>query len=141
VTGIVATLCAGLFAGAALYITIAEQPARLAIDTMQALAEFRPAFPRAAAMQASLALVGGLFAFAAWWSGSGRGWLVAALCLLGAVVFTLVAIRPVYDALLDPSLDTASHEARTLLERWGRLHAVRSVLGGIGFLACLFSVR
>jgi Major Facilitator Superfamily/Domain of unknown function (DUF1772) len=64
-----------------------------------------------------------------WLMGAGAGWLVAAL-LIGAVVpFTLVVIMPTNHELLAPGRDPAAAGTRTLLERWGRLHAVRSVLG------------
>jgi hypothetical protein len=49
---LVATLCAGLFAGAALYINIAEHPARLEVGPSVALREFGPSYRRAAVMQA-----------------------------------------------------------------------------------------
>jgi len=135
--GLVATLCAGFFAGAALYITAVEQPARLAIPTAAALAEFRPGFPRAATMQAALAFLGAVAAFTLRLRGGGIGWLVAATCLGSVLAFTLIAVRPLYQALLDPVLDTASTAARTLLLRWGRLHAVRTALGLIAFVSCL----
>jgi hypothetical protein len=52
---LVATLCAGLFAGAAIYITLVEHPARLECGTDLAVTEFGPSYRRAAIMQASLA--------------------------------------------------------------------------------------
>ena len=63
---IIATLAAGLFAGAAIYIDLAEQPARKQVDIAAALKEWRPSYKRAAVVQAFLA--------AAWvlWSGAGR---------------------------------------------------------------------
>ena len=60
--------------------------------------------------------------------GGGAGWLGAAL-LIGAVVpFTFVVVLPTNHALLAPDRDLASDETRALLERWARLHAVRTVL-------------
>jgi len=137
---LVATLCAGYFAGAAFYVSLVEQPARLACPMPVALAEFRPGFPRARALQASLALLGTLCAILAWLRGAGKGWLVAATCLASVVGFTLARLAPVYARLLDPSLDAESPEARPLLVRWGRLHAVRTALGFSAFLACLSSL-
>jgi anthrone oxygenase-like protein len=123
---LIATLCTGLFAGAAIYITLVEHPARLACGTAAAVDQFRPSYRRAAVMQASLALVGLLAALGAWVQGRGTPVLLAGL-LLGAVVpFTLVVILPSTKRLLDPGLDPTSSQAAALLERWGRLHAVRS---------------
>ncbi len=131
---LVALLCTGLFAGAAIYISLVEHPARLEGGPALAIAEFGPSYRRAAVMQASLAVVGCLAAVAAWAQGSAATVLVAGL-LLGAVVpFTLTVIRPTNERLLDAGLDRGSPETAALLARWGRLHAVRSVLSGVAFL-------
>jgi hypothetical protein len=55
---LLATLCAGLFAGAAIYITLVEHPARLECGTLLATTEFGPSYRRASLMQASLATLG-----------------------------------------------------------------------------------
>ena len=129
-----AALCAGLFAGAAGYISLVEHWARLHAGPSVALAQFRPGFPRARGIQASLAVIGGGSALISWLAGGGASWLVVALLLFGIVGFTLVSIRPVYNALLAPSLRAESPAARELLVRWGRLHDVRSALGLLAFL-------
>jgi hypothetical protein len=130
---LIATLCAGLFAGAAIYITLVEHPARLECGTELAAREFGPSYRRATLMQASLAAVGLAAAVMAWIQGRGPLVLVGGL-LLGAVIpFTLLVILPTNKRLLDPGLDRRSAEAAALLERWGRLHAVRSVLSGLAF--------
>jgi uncharacterized membrane protein len=130
---LVATLCAGLFAGAAIYITLVEHPARLECGTVLAVAEFGPSYRRATIMQAPLAALGFLAALGAWAEG---GWLVVLLAgvLLGLVIpFTLIVILPTNKRLLDPTLDRGSAEAAALLARWGRLHAVRSVASVVAF--------
>jgi hypothetical protein len=134
-----ATLCAGLFAGAAGYISLVEHRARLQAGPAVALAQFRPGFSRARAIQASLALAGGTCALVTAWRDGGLAWFVVALLLLGVVVFTLVWIAPVYEALLDPALTAQSPEAPALLARWGRRHHVRSALGLLAFLLALGS--
>jgi len=133
-------LCAGLFAGAAGYISLVEHWARLQAGPSVALAQFRPGFPRARGIQASLAVIGGGSALISWLAGGGASWLVVALLLFGIVGFTLVSIRPVYNALLAPSLRAESPAARELLVRWGRLHHIRSALGLLAFLMALRSL-
>jgi hypothetical protein len=129
----IATLCAGLFAGAAIYITLVEHPARLECGTELAVTEFGPSYRRATLMQASLAAVGLAAAVVAWIQGRGLLVLVGGL-LLGVVIpFTLLVILPTNKRLLDSGLHRRSVEAAALLNRWGRLHAVRSVLSGLAF--------
>ena len=124
---LIALLCTGLFAGAAVYITLVEHPARLEGGPAVALAEFRPSYRRAAVMQASLAAVGLLTAVGAWALGRGVPVLVAGLLLGAMIPFTLLVVLPTNKRLLDPALDPHSTETASLLTRWGRLHAVRSV--------------
>jgi Domain of unknown function (DUF1772) len=128
-----ATICAGLFAGAAVYITFVEHPARLECGTELAATQFGPSYRRAALLQASLATVGFLAALVA--AIQGRGWpVLIGGGLLGAVVpFTLLIVLPTNQRLLDPALDRSSAETARLLTRWGRLHAVRSLLGVLAF--------
>jgi hypothetical protein len=137
VTEVVATLAAGCFTGAALYIGLVEQPAREACPLPVALAEFRAGFSRARALQATLAVSGAATALSAWGAGRGPRWLVVALALGAVVAVTLVVITPVYRRLLDPALAADSPEARTLLVRWGRLHLVRVGLGLVAFAAAV----
>jgi hypothetical protein len=130
---LIVTLCAGLFAGAAIYITFVEHPARLECGTQLAATEFGPSYRRATVMQASLAAIGLLASLGAWMRSGDLVVLLGGL-LLGAVIpFTLVVILPTNNRLLDPALDRSSPEAAQLLSRWGGLHAVRSVASGVAF--------
>jgi len=135
-----AVACAGLFAGAAVYITFVEHPARVECGAATALRQFAPSYRRATRMQASLAVVGSASALAAWLGGGGSTFFFAGV-LLGAVVpFTLVVIYPVNGRLLDPGLAPTSAEADELLARWGWLHAVRSVASVSAFVLELSSL-
>lgn len=137
---ILATVCAGLFAGAALYINLAEHPARMECGTALAVRQFAPSYRRAALMQATLAIVGLASAVGAWWRGSGVAVLTGGL-LLGAVVpFTLLVVRPVNHRLFAHRVGVDSVEATALLRRWGRLHAVRTILGLLAFGTLLASL-
>ena len=131
---ILATLAAGLFTGAALYITAVEHPARMSCGSALAVTEFRPSYERGAIMQAPLALLGAFAAGVRWGLGGQLGWLIGGL-LLGAVVpFTFIVILPTTERLLNASLDFDSPESAALLRRWGHLHAVRSAASLVAFL-------
>ena len=136
---LLAAVCSGIFAGAALYINVAEHPARLECGTAAAVREFRPSYRRAAVMQASLAAVGCLAAVIGSWQSGSRLLLVGGLLFGSVIPFTLLVILPTNKRLLDPALDIDSREAAVLLRRWGQLHAVRSVVSTLSFVLILFN--
>jgi hypothetical protein len=137
---LVATLFAGLFAGAAIYISFVEHPARMECGTELAATEFGPSYRRATLLQASLAALGFSAAVTAWVHGA-DGLVLLGGTLLGSVIpFTLLVILPTNKRLLSPQLDRASTEAAGLLQRWGRLHAVRSVLSAAAFALLLWHI-
>jgi len=65
--GHLALTIAALFAGAAFYINFAEQPARLLLEDRPLLTEWKKAYARGFAMQATLAIAGFIFGAIAWW--------------------------------------------------------------------------
>jgi uncharacterized membrane protein len=132
-----ALFCTSLFAGAALYITLVEHPARMECGTTLAATEFGPSYRKGAILQASLALLGFLSSLIAWIAGAPSLWLIAGLLLFLVVPFSLLVVFPTNKKLADPSLDRSSATAYQLLTRWGRLHAVRTVLSLIALLIFL----
>jgi uncharacterized membrane protein len=132
---IIAIIAAGTFAGAAVYINLVEHPARLSCGVQLAVTEWRPSYKRATLMQVPLALAGSLSALMSWWLDRGAVSLVGGLLLLAVVPFTLVFILPTNKRLESDDLDLRSDEAARLLRRWGRLHAVRSILSVVAFVA------
>ena len=89
-------------------------------------------------MQATLAAVGLISSIAALLDGATFWWLVGGMLLGSVIPFTLIVILPTNKRLLSPALDRRSAEAERLLARWGRLHAVRSVLSGVALLLFLY---
>ena len=135
---LIATLSSGLFAGASVYINLVEHPARMETGIRPALTEFAPSYKRATVTQVSLAAAGFLSALVAWRSRSDARWLIGGV-LLGAVIpFTALVILPTNKKLLDPATADDLALAERLLTRWGRLHAVRSVLSLASLLLFLF---
>lgn len=89
VAGELALITAALFAGAALYISAAEQPARLELDNTSML----------------------------------RQW------------------KPINKRLETTPSEAANAETKTLIKRWGDLHAVRAGLGLAAALAFLWALN
>jgi hypothetical protein len=130
---------AAVFTGAAVYINIAEQPARLQLDNRSLLAEWKLSYRRGYVMQASLAIVGGFFGLAAYLSTLDWRWLLGAIVLLANWPYTLFVIAPTNNRLMDTPPEVATAETRRMLERWGALHAGRSALGLVATLIFLWA--
>jgi hypothetical protein len=134
-----AMVSATAFTAWALYISVVEHPARLDSGAAAGRAQFRPSYRRAAPWQASFAAI----AFA---SGTTVAvltrrwtWLAGALAIGAVIPLTLIVIMPTNRRLLGPD-PLGEAESLRLLRRWGRLHAVRTALAGVGLLAFLFSL-
>jgi uncharacterized membrane protein len=137
---ILAVLASTLFAGAAVYINFVEHPARLSCSTEIAATQFAPSYKRATVMQVSLALIATGAGTIRGLQEGGAVWFWAAALIFAVMPFTVMVILPVNKQLLDPTRDRRSPETRRLLEAWGRLHAVRSVLSLVASLLFIWAV-
>ena len=128
-SGLIALVIASAFTGAAFYVNVVEQPARLTLPPGPLLSQWKPSYARGFAMQATLAVIGGLLGIGAWWQKGGLLWVVGGVLLLANWPYTLAAIMPLNNRLnaIDPA--SATENTRALVQRWGVLHAVRTALG------------
>jgi len=136
-----AALACGMFAGAAAYVSFVEHPARLSCGVKLALAEWKPSYKRGTTMQASLAIIGSLFAALSWWRDGNVAWLIGGILLFAIVPFTLIVILPTNKKLENDELDSSSAQAESHLRLWGKLHAVRSLLSFLAFVIFLIALR
>jgi hypothetical protein len=139
--GLVALTTAALFAGAAIYVNIAEQPARLQLDPRALLTEWQPSYARGAIMQAGLAIIScalGLLAFIFTYNWH---WLVGAALILAPWPYTMFIIMPTNKILKSTAPEQANDNTHDLVRQWGLLHAVRTLLGFAAVAAYLWALR
>ncbi len=128
ISQLLALVTAAIFSGAAIYINVAEQPARLCLDDKALLAEWKPSYTRGFSMQASLALASALFGLLAFWMTRDWRWLLGALLIFANWPYTLVVVLPVNRRLEATPIEAANAATRDMIKTWGRLHAERSAL-------------
>ncbi|MBX9840198.1 MAG: DUF1772 domain-containing protein [Xanthobacteraceae bacterium] len=138
--GQLALICAALFAGAAVFINVAEQPARLALDDRAMLLQWQRSYNRAAPMQAGLAVVSALLGFVAAWQTRDWRWAAGAIAVLANWPYTLLVIKPTNDKLHAMAAEQDSADARRMVVSWGHLHAGRSALGIAAVLIDLWAL-
>ena len=135
-----ATLSTTLFCGAAIYINVAEHPSRTDLDNRSAAAQWAASYKRSIWMQAPLALLGFLAGTSAWIIGDGLLWLIAALFIGAVVPLTLIFAMPTNKRLLSADRGLTSPDTRELLERWGKIHTVRTVLSAVATMLMFWTL-
>src|SRR5215510_5582085 len=127
--GQLALVTAALFTGAALYVNVAEQPARLALEDRALLMEWVPSYKRGYAMQAPLAAIGFVLGVLAWWQTANWLWLIGAVVLVANWPYTFIGIMPVNRKITSIRPEDESAASTALIAHWGALHGVRTALG------------
>jgi hypothetical protein len=137
--GQLALIAAALFTGAAVYVSVAEQPARLALDDRALLVEWKAAYHRGFAMQGPLAIIGFSLGLIAARAEMDWRWVAGAFVLLANWPFTLIVILPANKLLMETPPQNAGPKSRALIRVWGRLHAVRGGLGATATVLFLWA--
>jgi len=138
--GQIALVLAAAFLGAAFYINVAEQPARLGLDDKSLLKEWKPSYARGFAMQGSLAVVSGVMGLLEAWLTNDWRWIFGAALILASWPYTLIGM-PTNNKLKGKSENDAGATSRRMIETWGRLHAARTALGIAATLAYLWALN
>ena len=134
---------AAVFFGIALYINLAEQPARLALADTPLLEQWKVSFGVGFMLQGSITIAAGLAGLGAYWVRRdvlardvlgrdvlGRDWRWAAggVLMLANWPWTLLVIAPINTALLAIPAAAAGPASRALIEQWGLVHGGRTAL-------------
>lgn len=139
--GELALILAALFAGAAVVINVAEQPARLSLANGPMLLEWQNSYNKAAPMQGGLALASFVLGCIAAWQTKDMRWLAGAILMLANWPYTLFIIKPTNDRLHAIKPEQADAASRAMIVSWGKLHAGRSALSLAACAAYLWAMH
>jgi hypothetical protein len=139
--GDLALVLAAAFAGAAFYVNYAEHPARLMLDDANLLKQWKPSYDAGYRMQGTLAVASAVLGLLAGWIAKDWRWIAGAALIFANWPYTLIVIMPTNNRLKATADMDAGPASRAMLVKWGRLHAVRTVLGLAATLAYLWALR
>jgi len=120
-SGLLALIFASAFAGAALYLVLVEQPARLALDDAAMMREWAPSDSRGFALLGGLAVLAALAGLGAFSHGSDIRFLIGALLALASWPYTYFVIVPLNNRLLANAGGRPDADAREIVTFWGQL--------------------
>jgi hypothetical protein len=129
--GVLALISAAYSFGAAPYIHLVEQPARLRLPNASLLAEWRFAYRRGFAIQTWLAIFSALLGALAWFATGNPLWALGGAVIIFNWSYTVTVMTPVNERLRGTGPVHADAGTRALLIRWGRLHAIRAILSAL----------
>jgi hypothetical protein len=137
--GPLALAFAAAFSGAALYINLVEQPARLALDDKSLLSEWRPSDRRGFALLASLALVAAVLGLATYFETQDVRWAIGAIVVICSWPYSFFAMVPMNNRILAISANDPG-AARELVSTWGLLEYGQTAIGLVACAAFLWAL-
>ena len=125
---VLALALAAAFFGIAIYITLAEQPARLALADGPSLEQWKISFGVGIVLQGVLTVVAGLAGLGTAWVLRDARWAVGGALMLANWPWTLLMVSPTNAALLATVAEAAGPESHSLIAHWGLVHSGRTAI-------------
>jgi hypothetical protein len=132
-TGLYAFAVAAAFLGAAIYIGLVEQPARLKLGTRAMVREWAVSDHRGTILLTTLSLVSAVLAFIQYRISGDVRWIIGGLAILASWPYEYYVLVPVSIWLCAVPPEKESAPARKLMRDWGLLEWGYAL---IGFVAC-----
>jgi hypothetical protein len=128
---------ASAFFGAALYINIVEQPARLALGPGAMVREWAPSNRRGFVMLATLAVISAILAYVHFGRTGDVRWLIGGMVILASWPYAYFVMVPVNIWLCALPATAARSAVRELMRDWGLLEWGQTAIGLSA--CCLFA--
>lgn len=142
----VAIMATSLFCGAAIYVSLVEQPARMQVPLREAARQFGKSYPRAALLQPTYIFSSCAASAARYWitfppvtlqsKPMQQAHLVNLVMMGGCLMWTLVFMLPGNKALLAAERESTPR-VKQLLQTWGWQHSCRSVASAAALFVLL----
>lgn len=131
---VIILLLMGAIFGIALAASIVVQPLLLKVKRETALETFRPFFYRTHWSQISLSVLVSIFAIIITALSGNWGWVIGMAIMHLNGPFTKKMLMPVNQRLLADDIDPQVAKTGEDLEKWGKLHAIRTAINGLVFM-------
>ena len=137
--GFIALVFAAAFAGAAIYVSWVEQPARLKLDDQALLSEWGPSDQRGVALLAAFALASGIAGFLAWFELDDVRWVFGALIVISTWPYAFFVMAPLNNQILSlHGSDVGA--ARALVRQWGLIESGFAAIGVVAVAMFLWAL-
>ena len=137
--GTLALAFAAAFAGAAIYVSWVEQPARLALDEEALLSEWRPSDSRGVALLLFFALIAAIAGLIAWPEAEDVRFVYGALVCAATWPYAFFVMAPLNNQILSlKGHDVAA--ARALIRQWGLIEQGFAAIGIVAVAIFLWAI-
>jgi hypothetical protein len=127
--GLYAFAAAASFLGAAIYIGLVEQPARLALGGRAMIKEWAQSNHRGTLMMSALAVVSAILAFIQFKTDGDVRWIIGGVAILASWPYSYFVMVPVNIWLCAIPLGRPVSPVRKLMRDWGLLEWGQALIG------------